>query len=231
MNETPRRLIPLFAALVLCAACREDVTPSIHPVAPEGDLADRTTYPPVRPGDRVTVGGLLRDTGALTTLTSCEWNADGITREVFFLEPRFPEHSGSLVLLSDALVVETGVYGYGVRLSGGEITADTTAVPAVALPEAWLGRLEELDLDALSLHPEHNGNFRPAPADFTSLDWRAVDWTGGDDDRRWLLEASRLPLPPFADPRLERWLQLYAEVDSTGEVKQLWIGVRGSFLE
>ncbi len=231
MNDTSLRLIPLFAALVLCAACREDAPPQIHPVAPEGDLADRVTASGYEPGDRVTVGGLVRDTGALTTLTAYTWNTAGITREVYFLEPRLPELTDSLVLLSDALVVETGVYGYGVRLSGGEASADTTAVPPVELPEAWLGRLEELDLDALSAHPEHNGNFRPTPAGFRALTWRAVDWTGGGDDRCWLLEASRLPLPPFADPRLERWLQLYAEVNATGTVEQLWIGVRGSFLE
>ncbi|MCX7022690.1 MAG: hypothetical protein NTW26_10550 [bacterium] len=231
MNDMPRRLIPLFAVLVLCAACREDAPPQIHPVAPEGALADRATNPGSVPGDRVTVGGLLHDTGALTTLTSYTWNAGGITREVYFLEPRRPELTGSLVRLSDALVSETGVYGYGVRLSGGEASPDTAAVPPVELPEAWLGRLEELDLNALSSHPEHNGNYRPTPADFASLTWRSVDWTGEGDDRRWLLEASRLPLPPFADPRLERWLQLYAEVDSRGTVEQLWIGVRGSFLE
>jgi len=231
LNDTPRRLIPFFAALVLCAACREDAPPQIHPVAPGGDLADRATASGYEPGDRVTVNGLVRDTGALTTLTSYTWNTGGITREVFFLEPRLPELSGSLVLLSDALVTETDVYGYGVRLSGGAASADTTATPPVELPEAWLGRLEELDLDALSAHPEHNGDFRPTPAAFRALTWRAVDCTGGNDDRRWLLEASKLPLPPFADPRLERWLQLYAEVNSTGTVQQLWVGVRGSFLE
>ncbi|HUT98980.1 MAG TPA: hypothetical protein VM054_07890 [bacterium] len=231
MNDTPLRLIPLFAALVLSAACREDAPPLIHPVAPADDLADRVTAPGSEPGDRVTVGGLLHDTGALTTLTSYTWNSSGITREVYFLEPRRPELTDALVRLSDALVSETGVYGYGVRLSGGAASADTTAVPPVELPEAWLERLGELDLDALSAHPEHNGNFRPTPADFVSLTWRAVDWTGEGDDRRWLLEASRLPLPPFADPRLERWLQIFAEVNSTGTVEQLWIGVRGSFLE
>jgi len=231
LNDTPRRFIPLFAVLFLFAACREDAPPLIHPVAPDGALADRVTTPDLEPGDRVTVGGRVHDTGALTTLTSYAWSSDGITREVYFLEPRRPELSDSLVLLSDSTVIETGVYGYGVRLSGGAATAETAAPPPVELPEVWLGRLGELDLDALSAHPEHNGNFRPTPADFTSLSWRAVDWMGGGDDRRWLLEASRLPLPPFADPRLERWLQLFAEVNSTGAVEQLWVGVRGSFAE
>jgi hypothetical protein len=231
LNDAPRRLVPLFAALVLCAACREDAPPLIHPVAPDGDLADRVIPPELEPGDRVTVDGLVHDTGALTTLVSFTWNADGITREVYFLEPRLPELSGSLVRLSDAVVSETGVYGYGVRLSGGTAAVETDAAPPIRLPEVWLERLGELDLDALSAHPEHNGNFRPTPADFASLTWLAVDWTGGGDDRRWLLEASRLPLPPFADPRLERWLQLFAEVESTGTVEQLWAGVRGSFLE
>ncbi|MCK4593014.1 hypothetical protein KAU45_00840 [bacterium] len=224
-------LILSLIPLTLLTFCREESRLSFYPIAPDGDLADRVATPELAPGDHVTTGGLVNDTGALTSLTSYDWGPGGITREVYFLEPRRPDLEGSLVLVTDAEVVETGVYGYGIRLTGGVAEPDPVPVPAVKAPEEYLERLDRLDLDALSAHPEHNGNFHPARMDIEALTWRAVDWVGGPNTRRWLLQASRLPLPPFADPRLERWLQIFATVDGCGRMLQVWVGIRGSFLE
>jgi hypothetical protein len=231
LNKNHPLLLPVLSLTLLLTHCREETPLYLHSVAPEGDLADRVANPEFSPGDSVSVGGLVHDTGALTSLTSYAWDREGITREVYFLEPRRPELSGSLVLVVDAEVAETGVYGYGVRLTGGTVEPGPHPVPAVNTPEDYYGKLAELDLDELSAHPEHNGGFRPTRTDFHALTWRAVDWTESDEGLRWLFQSSRLPLPPFADPRLERWLQLFAETDAGGGTLRLWVGVRGSFLE
>ncbi len=226
--------LPLILSLIpltLLISCREEPLLPFCSIAPDGDLADRVATPEVAPGDRVTTGGLVHDTGALTTLTSYNWGPEGIIREVYFLEPRRPELEGDLVLIAEAEVVETGVYGYGVRLSGGVAKPGPVPASEIKLPEKYLERLDRLDLDALSAHPEHNGNFHPTRKDIEALNWRAVDWVGEANSRLWLHQASRLPLPPFADPLLERWLQIFTTVDADGRVLQIWVGIRGSFLE
>ncbi len=228
------KLLPFILFLIpltLLTSCREESRLPFYPIAPDGDLADRVATVGLAPGDYVTTVGLVNDTGALTSLTSYNWGPEGISREVYFLEPRRPDLEGSIVLITDAEVVETGVYGYGVRLSGGVAELDPVPAPEVKLPEGYFEWLDQLDLDALSAHPEHNGNFHPTRMDLEALTWWAVDSVGEESTRLWLFQASRLSLPPFADPRLERWLQIFAEVDSEGGMQHSWFGIRGSFFE
>ncbi|MCD4734340.1 hypothetical protein K8R78_08915 [bacterium] len=196
-------------------------------VGPKGDLADRVVSPPLTPGDTVSVFGLVEDTGALTLLTSYNWNEEGIIRTVFFLEPRRPELDGLLCGLIDAVVTETDIYGYGIGLEGGSGGPPPRPFPTFTLPEDYPEYLTTLDLDKLSKHPEHNGDYRPDVKEITALAWTLVDVEEG----QLLYRSEPLPLPPFADPQLTRWLQAYALIGEDGEPIRFYVGIRGAFAE
>lgn len=202
------------------------------PVLPGGDLADRVVVPELEPGEVISVSGRLADTGALTVLTDYHWDASGITRTVYYLLERQPDLDGLVVELEGAVVNKTGVFGYGVELYGGELRLpEVPELPRPGTDPALAERLAELDLDALSKHPRHNGGYRPSLDALAALGWEVVDLVGPEGAEGYLLRSVPLSLPPFADPQIHRWLQGYALVDESGRVQTLWVGVRGSFAE
>jgi len=217
-------LMVAFTLLAVISGCRQVELPVVS-VGPKGDLADRVVSPPLTPGDTVSVFGLIEDTGALTLLTSYNWDEEGITREVYFLEPRLPELDWKLLRLTEATVTETDIYGYGIGLSGG--STEVIDSPAFTLPEELAGQFSTLDLDKLSKHPEHNGDYRPAVATVAYLDWMPVDSEAGET----LYRAEPLFLPPFDDYQLTRWLQAYALIGEDGEPIRFYVGIRGAFAE
>ncbi len=214
-----------IAILAVVGGCRSGEETTVVAVGPKGDLADRIISPELTIGETASTTGLVEDTGALTLLTSYNWDEEGITREVFFLEPRLPELDGQLLSLTEATVTETNIYGYGIGLEGG-----STAIvgsPTFTLPKELAEQLSTLNLDKLSKHPEHNGGYLPSTEDVAALAWTPVDVEDGEI----LYRSARLSLPPFADHQLTRWLQSYALTNEDGEPIRFYVGVRASFAE
>ena len=218
-------VVLLILGLLLVGGCRSGGTTTVVAVGPKGNLADRIISPELTIGETFSITGLVEDTGALTLLTSYNWDDKGITCEVYFLEPRLPELDWKLLRLTEATVAETSIYGYGIGLSGG--STEVVDSPAFKLPEELAGQFSALDLDKLSKHPEHNGDYRLAATTVADLDWMPVDSEAGET----LYRAAPLFLPPFDDHQLTRWLQAYALTNEDGKAIRFYVGVRGSFAE
>jgi len=215
----------LLMLLLLVSGCRNEDAASVVAIGPKGELAGRIISPELTIGESVTATGLIEDTGTLTLLTSFNWDENGITRTVYFLEPRLPELDGQLLNLSGATVTETDIYGYGIGLSGG--STEVVDVATFSLPDELAEQISTLDLDKLSKYPEHNGDYRLDATAVASLDWMPVDSEAGET----LYQAAPLFLPPFDDHQLTRWLQVYALVNEGGEPIRFYVGVQGSFAE
>lgn len=225
-----RPALPLVILLVCLAGCRTaENRVEVVALPPRAPLGDRPAVLDIATGEAVEVRGPCSDTGALSYLEVFLPADDGVYRNVYYLTERRPDLDGELLCLRGAVVVETDVYGYALKLDGGTVEVLDIQPPRPLLPPAALSDLAGVDLDPLSKHPEHNGDYRPTAAELAELAWEAVDYEPATG--RWLLRSQRLPLPPFADPQLERWLTVFALVDADGAPLQLWVGVRGSFAE
>jgi hypothetical protein len=227
---TRRPVFPLVVLLVSLAGCRTaENSVEVVALGPRAPLGDRPTALDIEAGETVEVRGPCSDTGALSYFEAFLPADEGVYRNVYYLAERRPDLDGELLWLRSAVVVETEVYGYALKLDGGTVDVLDLQPPRPVLPPSALADLAAVDLDSLSKHPEHNGDYRPTAAELAELAWEAVDYEPATE--RWLLRSQRLPLPPFADPQLERWLTVFALVDTDGAPLKLWVGVRGSFAE